>query len=85
MWLTEKTMPSSPCNSSRVSVWISVVLPVPDGAERMNSSPRLMGERTVTRAGGCLLDVLDLLTHLLTEHLGVDHRAGELRIAGLGA
>src|SRR5215216_2101664 len=45
----------------------SVVLPVPDGAETMNSSPRRPGG-----AAPSLLDILDLLSHLLELRFRVD-------------
>src|SRR5687767_15954779 len=54
-----------------------VVLPVPDGAETMNSRPR--------RAAPPLLDILDLLPHLLEFGLGVDDQLRNAEAVGLRA
>src|SRR5688500_6099673 len=54
-----------------------VVLPVPDGAETMNSRPR--------RAAAPLLDILNLLPHLLEFGLGVDDQLRNAEAVGLGA
>src|SRR5688572_24292307 len=54
-----------------------VVLPVPDGAETMNSRPR--------RAAPPLLDILDLLPHLLEFGLGVDDQLRDAEAVGLRA
>src|SRR6185503_16225170 len=53
----------------------SVVFPAPDGAETMNSSPR--------RAAP-LLDILDLLAHLLELRLRGDDQLGYAKAVGLG-
>src|SRR6185503_1755509 len=60
-----------PCTSRSTSV----VLPVPDGAETMNSRPR-------PRA---LLDILDLLAHLFELGFGVDDQFRDVKAIGLGA
>src|SRR5688572_32126467 len=55
-----------------------VVFPVPDGADTMNSCPR------VARASGtALLDILDLLPHTLELRLGVDDELGHVNAIGL--
>src|SRR5882762_2773333 len=58
----------------------SVVLPVPDGADTMKSSPRLAGE-----TGARLFDILHLLAHLLELRLRVDDQLGHAEAVGLGA
>src|SRR4028119_657754 len=70
-----------------------VVLPAPEGAERMKSSPRCMqtprgelgGTRAPDRNTKQLFDVLYLLPGLLAQHLGVENRAGHFGVAALGA
>src|SRR5437764_1323877 len=57
----------------------SVVLPVPDGAETMNSSPRGRA------ASVALLDILDLLAHLLELRLGRDDEFRNPQAVGLRA
>src|SRR5688572_31313313 len=58
-----------PCTSLSTNV----VLPVPDGAETMNSRPR------------ALLDILDLLTHLLELGFRVDDQFRDVEAIGLRA
>src|SRR5262245_45298405 len=58
-----------------------VVLPVPDGAETMNSSP----PPPCTWLGGRLFDILDLLAHPLELRLGVDDEFRNAQAVGLGA
>src|SRR5678815_999486 len=58
-----------------------VVLPVPDGAETMNSSP----SPPRTRPGDGLFDILDLLAHPLELRLGVDDEFRHAQAVGLGA
>src|SRR5688572_25300012 len=55
-----------------------VVLPVPDGAETMNSRPR-------RAAAAPLLDILNLLPHLLEFGLGVDDQLRNAEAVGLRA
>src|SRR5438552_947343 len=61
------------CSTSRST---SVVLPAPDGAETMKSSPRRPEP---------LLDILDLLAHLLELRLRGDHELGHAQTVGLRA
>src|SRR5688572_32793333 len=66
------------CGTARTSRSTSVALPVPDGAETMNSRPR--------RAGACaapLFDILDLLSHFLEFGLGVDDQLRNAQAIGL--
>src|SRR5688572_3854223 len=56
-----------------------VVLPVPDGAETMNSSPPALS------AVEGLFDILDLLAHPLELRLGVDDELRDAEAVGLGA
>src|SRR5688572_25865833 len=57
----------------------SVVLPVPDGAETMNSSPLALS------AVEGLFDILNLLAHPLELRLGVDDEFRHAQAVGLGA
>src|SRR5215212_7781871 len=54
----------------------SVVLPVPDGADTMKSSPR---SRAASRAS---LNILDLLAHLLEFRLRVDDQLRHVQAIG---
>src|SRR5687767_8636058 len=64
--------------TSRTSRSTRVVLPVPDGAETMNSRPRRAADGAAT-----LLDILHLLPHLLEFGLGVDDQLGDAQAVGL--
>src|SRR3954468_8877585 len=57
-----------------------VVLPVREGADTMNSSPRLAG---CAGASWPLFDILDLLAHLLELRLRVDDQLGDAQAVGL--
>src|SRR5687768_3074659 len=75
------------CGTSCASRSTSVVLPVPDGAETMNSRPRRCAADGPWSAGALaeagLLDILDLLAHLFEFGLGVDDQLRDAQAVGL--
>src|SRR5687768_3263468 len=73
--------------STCTSFSTSVVLPVPEGADTMNSSPRTAGA-CATRSGrgaAASLDILHLLAHAFELGFGFDDQLGDVQAIGFGA